>query len=49
MTAASSARARADAMIVSASGSISSLDESMLATQGRTRDAASAHCEKAST
>ena len=33
----------------SASGSIFSLDKSMLTTQGRTRDAASAHCEKVST
>jgi hypothetical protein len=48
MVAASSARVRAEAMILSASGNICSLDESMLATQGRTRDAASAHSENVS-
>ena len=49
VTAASSARARADEMILSASGSISSLERSMFVTQGRTRDAASAHSENVST
>ena len=42
------ARARADAMTLSASGNMRSLDVSMFTTQGRTFDDASAHCANVS-
>jgi hypothetical protein len=42
------ARSRADSMILSASGSMRSLEVSMFTTQGRTLDDASAHCAKLS-